>query len=291
MSAQAAILRQNPAPTRRPDRDSVTMSTVALRACRMCLLVLAYDNDERHRFVFAGNRDEYHARPAHEAKWWADAPTVLAGRDLEAGGTWLGITRSGRFAAVTNYRELRNDDGTREKRSRGEIVSEFLKGTVTAEAFVTRLHAVGTRYRGFCLIAGDQSSLWFVSNRDGEPRPLEQGIFGLSNQLLDVPWPKVVRAKAQLEHTLARGASTSALLDMLAERAPAQSATPLDLESGFEHAAASIFVSAPHYGTRCSTAITITRAGDVEFVERSFDSRGAPTGEQRFEFRIEQATQ
>lgn len=254
----------------------------------MCLLVFSHDNHARYRLVLAGNRDEVHARPAQPAAWWTDAPNVLAGRDLEAGGTWLGLTTNGRFAVVTNYREAPSEDATADKLSRGALVSEFLQTDAPAREFVAALHAAGPRYRGFSLIVGDGSQLWSASNRASAPRALERGVYGLSNHLLDVPWPKVVHAKAQLRGILARGASTAALLDMLDERAPLhEAATGTAAESAFERAASAIFVNTPRYGTRCSTVITITHDGDVEFVERSFDSAGTSTGERHFAFRID----
>jgi uncharacterized protein with NRDE domain len=253
----------------------------------MCLLVLSLDQHERYQLVFAGNRDEFHGRPARAAHWWTDAPSILAGRDLEAGGTWLGITRNGRFAAVTNYRET-EPGGHARKASRGELVSNFLRSGEPAAAYAGAVQRAGHRYRGFCLIVGDLSGLWFVSNRADGARRLEPGIFGLSNQLLDVPWPKVVRAKSRLAELLEHDVAPSDLLDLLGDRTLLRDTAPrVGPEAALERAASAIFVSAPSYGTRCSTAITITRGGHVEFAERSFDSLGEPTGEQRFEFRIE----
>jgi uncharacterized protein with NRDE domain len=253
----------------------------------MCLLVLSIDKHERYRLVFAGNRDEFHARPAEPAHWWLDPPGILGGRDLEAGGTWLGVTRTGRLAAVTNYRET-GAVRARDMVSRGELVSGFLSGTDAADAYAARVHRHGHRYRGFCLIVGELSELWFVSNRDTSPRRLDAGIFGLSNQLLDVPWPKVVQAKARLAGLLARDVTVSGLIELLGDRTLLHDEAPrVGPEAGIEQAASAIFVSSPRYGTRCSTAITITHGGQVEFAERSFDSLGEPIGDRRFEFRIE----
>lgn len=253
----------------------------------MCLLVLSLNQHERYQLVFAGNRDEFHGRPAQPAHWWSETPGILGGRDLEAGGTWLGITRNGRFAAVTNYREADSSGGA-QNTSRGALVGDFLRSRETAAAYADSVRRAGDRYRGFCLIVGDPSGLWFVSNRDVRTRRLESGIFGLSNQLLDVPWPKVVRAKSRLAELLEHDVSPSDLLDMLGDRTLLRDTAPrVGPEAGLAQAASAIFVSAPSYGTRCSTAITITHEGLVEFAERSFDSLGERTGEQRFEFRIE----
>ena len=251
----------------------------------MCLLVLSHGTHESYRLVFAGNRDEFHARPAQAAHWWPEAPAILAGRDLEAGGTWLGITAEGRFAVVTNYRETKPKP-LREAPSRGHLVTAFLQGHGTAYEFASTLHSIGDRYRGFSLIVGDGAELWFVSNRDGTPKPLGAGIYGLSNDLLDEPWPKVVLAKERLARLLTRDVAIDDLLELLDDRGSrGRPSTEAD-EPGIERALESIFVETPRYGTRCSTAITIARGGAVEFAERSFDAQGNRTGEARFEFRV-----
>ncbi|HWI99295.1 MAG TPA: NRDE family protein [Burkholderiales bacterium] len=208
----------------------------------MCLILLAWRVPGRPPLVVAANRDEFHARPAAPAAFWEDQPSILAGRDLEARGTWMGISRGGRFAAVTNYR-----GGTepRAAQSRGALVTGFLSGSETAGAYIESVTAKSGSYSGFNLIASDGAELWWMSNRDSEPRRLEAGIYGLGNLLLDSP--DVEPRKRRFEDALASGVAVEPLFSVLAE------ARIVD----------------PRYGTRCSTVFFGRR-----YVERSF----APDG-------------
>jgi uncharacterized protein with NRDE domain len=161
----------------------------------MCLILIAWQAHPDYPLVVAANRDEFFARPTAAAAFWPDAPQVLAGRDLEAGGTWLGVSRQRRFAALTNYRE-----GGRQRvdaRSRGALVADFLTSRASPVAYLTQLETAAAEYNGFNLVVGDGESLAYYSNRgDGQPRWLKPGIYGLSNHLLDTPWPKLASAKA-----------------------------------------------------------------------------------------------
>ncbi|MFL6574021.1 MAG: NRDE family protein [Burkholderiales bacterium] len=208
----------------------------------MCLILLAWQVAGRQPLVVAANRDEFHARPAAPAAFWDDQPGILAGRDLEARGTWMGISRAGRFAAVTNYR-----GGTepRAAQSRGSLVAAFLSGDETAAAYIRSVIPRSGSYSGFNLIASDGAELWWMSNRDSAPRRLEPGIYGLGNLLLDSP--DVEPKKRRFEQALAPGAAVEPLFSVLAE------ARIVD----------------PVYGTRCSTVFFGRR-----YVERSF----APDG-------------
>ncbi|HEX2208992.1 MAG TPA: NRDE family protein, partial [Longimicrobium sp.] len=186
----------------------------------MCLIALALDGHPAYRLVMAANRDEFYARPTAPAEWWSDAPDVLAGRDLREGGTWMGVTRAGRVAAVTNYRdpELAQLQGAP---SRGALVADFLRGSADAEAYARGLARRAARYNGFNLLVGDEGGWFYVSNRAEGVRRLEPGVYGLSNALLDTPWPKVVRAKAAMEDALAAAegdAWDAGLWEMLADR-------------------------------------------------------------------------
>src|SRR6185369_2663270 len=172
----------------------------------MCLILLAWRVPGRPPLVVAANRDEFHARPAAPAAFWEDQPSILAGRDLEARGTWMGISRGGRFAAVTNYR-----GGTepRAAQSRGALVTGFLSGSETAGAYIESVTAKSGSYSGFNLIASDGAELWWMSNRDSEPRRLEAGIYGLGNLLLDSP--DVEPRKRRFEDALASGVAVEPL--------------------------------------------------------------------------------
>ena len=168
----------------------------------MCLILVAWQAHDDYPLVVAANRDEFFARPAAPAAFWRDAPQVLAGRDLEAGGTWLGVSRERRFAALTNYRE-----GGRQlpdARSRGALVAEFVRGRTHLAAYLAQVAATAADYNGFNLFVGDGERLAYYANRgDGRPRWLTPGIYGLSNHLLDTPWPKLASAKAAFAEALA----------------------------------------------------------------------------------------
>jgi uncharacterized protein with NRDE domain len=258
----------------------------------MCLIAFAWQAHADYRLILGANRDEFHARPAAPLDWWPDAPGVLGGRDLQAGGTWLAVARSGRLATVTNYREdLKPQGGLR---SRGELVSRFLSGTESATEFAASVD--GASYAGFSLLAAElgarRSELAYVSNRGDAARSLEPGIYGLSNASLDTPWPKVLRAKSQLQSLLdASVVDVGAMFAMLADRKPGNSddiadAIADDIPPEIARAIAAPFVVTPAYGTRCSTIVVAGTDGKVEVYERRFDSTGAPTGESHVEFTI-----
>lgn len=238
----------------------------------MCLIVVGWRSHPDFPLVVAANRDEFHARPSAPAGRWPDAPTVIGGRDLAAGGTWLGIADNGRFAAVTNIREPGMPPG---ERSRGELTRDFLLGDAAAMSYAQQLD--GERYAGFNLLLGDVDSLVYASNRDGAPRLLPPGIYGLSNHRLDTPWPKLVQARTAFSATLPALPDDAPLFELLADRRiipdPALPATGVPLE--WERLLSAVFVRSENYGTRASTVAWRTRDGHVRLHERSF----APSGE------------
>ncbi|MDH3647329.1 MAG: NRDE family protein [Gammaproteobacteria bacterium] len=248
----------------------------------MCLLVFAWDCHPRYQFVFAGNRDEFHSRPARPAQWW-EGQDLLAGRDEQAGGTWLGVRSDGRFAVVTNFREMhtRRDDA----RSRGELVNGYLQGN---ESF--RSSHTAEQYNGFNLILGDLGNgpLAYQSNR-GEPCEIEPGLHGLSNHQLDTPWPKVTRATKRLRELMKRPSiEADGFMQLLADPQQAKPAELPDTGIGYEleQLLSSVFIVSPDYGTRCSTVVLLDRDGRMQFVERRFDRAGKNVGESRFAFQI-----
>jgi uncharacterized protein with NRDE domain len=252
----------------------------------VCLLVFAWRSHPAYPLVLAGNRDEFHDRPAAPADWWEDAPDVVAGRDLRAGGTWLGANRRGRFAVVTNYREPMEEG--RGPRSRGELVADFLAGDTPPGDYAGEVGARGHAYGGFNLLVGDTGTLAYVSNRGRGPEILPPGIYGLSNHLLDTPWPKLERARARFAETLGDDAEPGAVMQILADRTPAPDEalprTGIGLE--WERLLSPAFISSPLYGTRCTTVLRLSAAGAADLSERRFDAEGRTTGESRFEFRI-----
>ncbi len=248
----------------------------------MCLIVFSWQPAGDFPLVMAANRDEFHARPAEAMGWWEDQPGMLAGRDLKAGGTWLGVSRSGRLATVTNYRE--NIPPIKEQ-SRGDIVTGFTASTDSPSAFLSTLQ--GDRYAGFSALATDGNELAYHSNRAKGTRKLPPGLYGLSNAVLDTPWPKLVRSRTRLDDLLLRGdPSLDDLLDLMQDRRPASAEELADPGLPFEldRALSSPFISMPDYGTRCSSAIVCRADGHIEIAERRFDAAGETTGESRFVF-------
>jgi uncharacterized protein with NRDE domain len=254
----------------------------------MCLILFAHRVSAGYPLVFAANRDELFSRPTAPARFWDDAPHVLAGRDLRAGGTWMGVTRSGRWAAVTNYRGAVPDAG--EPRSRGRLVADYLMGDQTPEGYVERLLPRADEYAGFNLLVGDDERVVYFGNRGGSPRALEPGIYGLSNHLLDTPWPKVERGKRAIQSLLGGGGvpEPESLLEILydTEIAPDDQLPDTGLGRELERLASAPFIVHDQYGTRSSTGLVKTATGAVTFVERTFLPGPVRDGEVRIEFEI-----
>lgn len=259
----------------------------------MCLILLAWHSHPEYPLVFAGNRDEAYGRPSAAADFWKDDPEIFGGRDLELGGTWLGLRRNGRFAAVTNYR----DGPARQPapRSRGELTANFLRGGAEPASYLKKVAPDAALYGGFTLLVGDLDRLYGLSNRGGGVEELAPGVHGLSNHLLNTPWPKILRGKQRVSALLGAGENEliEGLFEALADRSAASSADLPDTGVGAarERELSPAFIAADHYGTRASTVLLIARGGKVIFVERRFGPRGAPLGqtERRFAF-AEKAT-
>jgi uncharacterized protein with NRDE domain len=251
----------------------------------MCLVMVALDFHPDYSLIVAANRDEFYDRPTAPAGFWADAPSVLAGRDLEAGGTWLGVDRQRRLAAVTNYRQGERE--SRAGRSRGRLVSDFLMGGTGAREHMERVRRDAGLYNGFSLITSDAGGLFYFSNREGQVRTLAPGVYGLSNHLLDTPWPKVVSTKTAFGALLTGGASelTADLFALLSDRnRPADHLLPsTGVEPEWEQLLSSAFIVSNDYGTRSSTVVLVGRDGSIVFVERNFGPGGAPGAEARYE--------
>ena len=256
----------------------------------MCLILIAHRADPRYRLVLASNRDEYFRRPTAPADYWSAAPHVLGGRDLDQGGTWLGVATDGRWAAVTNFR-----DGTAPEpgaRSRGALVAGYLCDSTQAQAYVAAVDHSGHQYHGFNLLAGDRAGVHYVSNRHEGPMMLAPGVYGLSNHLLDSSWPKVERGKRALREALARPAGCDALIETmlaaLADRSIAEEhALPsTGISTDWEKRLSAAFIGAPGYGTRACTVLLIDQDGEVHFRERSFGERGELIEDRRYRFAL-----
>ncbi|HXG28936.1 MAG TPA: NRDE family protein [Nevskiales bacterium] len=245
----------------------------------MCLIAFAWRAHPRYELVLAANRDEFHQRPAEAAQFWPEAPQLLAGRDLSQGGTWCGVTRAGRVAAVTNYRDpSRAEPG---KRSRGHLVRDYLLGSRDAETAAEAIEKEKGAYSEFNLLLGDPESLWYVGSRALGPQRITPGVHGISNGAFDLAWPKVRHARAGLEQQLQQDRlEPAALFEVLASRRIAPDGELPDTGVGLqlERFLSAPFIVSPEYGTRASTVLLIARSGEVRFVERRFGPDGTPIG-------------
>ncbi len=238
----------------------------------MCLIVLAYRQKPGFNLVLAANRDEFLDRPTAPLGYNFADGTILAGKDLRGGGTWLGLGANGRLAAITNYRDPARV--TEPAPSRGEILLRYLQSTVTATQFLQGFAEMASRYNGFNLLLADETTLIHYSNITGKTTPLEPGIYGVSNHLLNTPWPKVSRSRELLQRALAENdvIDTDTLFSFLRDTTePEDSLLP---ETGvgleWERRLSPIFIHSPSYGTRSSAVITITDNGEADFYERSY---------------------
>ena len=286
----------------------------------MCLIAFAWKAHPDYTLIVAANRDEWHDRAAAPAAWWSDHPHILAGRDLKAGGTWMGVTRSGRFAAVTNFR----DPGDRKStaRSRGELVTAFLLGDETPAAFLAATKKVAFDYNGFNLIVGDGTSLAYFGSVEGAIEILEPGVYALSNHTLNEPWPKVTMAKSALDAALQaevteearppspptplpcgeRGAKCSllppgeglgmrrAIYAILSDGtvAPDDALPNTGVGIEWERALSPALIVTARYGTRASTILSVANSGGVSFEEHTRANDGAVCGVARFSFELQQ---
>ena len=254
----------------------------------MCLILFAFQAHPRYSLMVAANRDESFARPSEPAAFWPDHPDVHGGRDLEQGGTWLALARDGRFAAVTNYRQ--RPRATAAPRSRGDLTRGYLTGTKPIRDYLADIVQIPEEYRGYSLIAGTLDSLYFCSNRGEGVAPITPGVHGLSNGLLNEPWPKVLRGVSSLRALLdaEEAELEEALFEVLADRHTAPDhmlpSTGATLEHERDRSPA--FILGDHYGTRASTVVLVGRNGEVLYCEKSFGPGGAPAGSTEHRFAL-----
>lgn len=253
----------------------------------MCLILMAWRTHPRYCCIIAANRDEFHDRPAAAAAWWPESRRILAGRDLTAGGTWLGLTRTGRFAALTNFRSpqaLRTDAP-----SRGILVSDWLESDESVPQGLARLQSESARYNGFNLLFSDGARLGVHESMGAAGRELKPGIYGLSNHRLDTPWRKLQRAKAGFARAIDAATGPHELLTVLRDEQPTpdeelpSTGVGLDLERLLSRS----FIRSPHYGTRCSTVVRIETTGTVLFDEWSWTPDGNEAGRSSLQFTLQ----
>ncbi|MBA1273261.1 NRDE family protein [Stutzerimonas azotifigens] len=247
----------------------------------MCLIVFAWRPDHPLPLVVAGNRDEFRDRPTRPLAAWDDAPQIIAGRDLRAGGTWMGVAPGGRFAALTNIRAPGQQSGPL---SRGDLPERFLRGDQEPLAYLQEVANQREQYAGFNLLVGDAGQLCYLNAQEGIPRAVLPGVYGLSNAALDTPWPKLLNAREALQACLAEP-RLEHLLELLADSRQVPDAqlpqTGVSLE--MERLLSSVFIDSPDYGTRTSTALIRHGADRFEIIERSFASGGMVTSEVSFD--------
>lgn len=249
----------------------------------MCLIVLSIGQHPEFPLILAANRDEFHARPTKEARWWPDKPDIVGGRDLQAGGTWLALHRNGRFATVTNFRDAQQP--VPKLLSRGHLVTGFLESRLGPRDYLQTIRESG--YAGFNLIVGTMNEVAYLSNREEGTRSLGPGIYGLSNALLDGPWHKVESTRGKLSSLLAESNINETSLMRLMndrEKAPVSEVVRGDLDFEPAHAVTAPFIVMPDYGTRCTTVVLADNNGNWHFTERRFDPAGRQTGESKFSF-------
>jgi uncharacterized protein with NRDE domain len=240
----------------------------------MCLITFAYKSHPKYSLILAGNRDEFYGRPTRKATFWRDEnhPEILAGKDLEAGGTWLGVHKDGRWAALTNYRDpsIQKEDPP----SRGALVLDYLKYNQTAMEYLDEIAPVAGEYNGFNLLLWDAKNFYHYCNHSKKVTIIKEGIHGLSNALLDTPWPKLTSANQQLEKIVqADNLNKERLFELLSDDTLAdEGELPVTgISKELEKAISSIFIKTDRYGSRCSTLLLIDKEGGIDFTERSFE--------------------
>jgi uncharacterized protein with NRDE domain len=239
----------------------------------MCTILFAYNQNPEFPLILLANRDEFYDRPTEAARVWEDFPDILAGRDLIGGGTWLGVTKQGRFAAVTNYRDPLAPPG---RLSRGNLVADFLKSSEPAPDFLQNVKSAAHEYSGFNLLVGElnarKNEMFYFSNRGAEIKKLEAGLYGLSNHLLDTPWRKVEKGKTALAKLTGRDFRKESFFELLSDASLADDADLPDTGIGYEKEKllSAIFIKTPVYGTRCSTVLTFDKDFRHDFEERVF---------------------
>jgi len=235
----------------------------------MCLIFVAINYHPVYKLVVAANRDEFYSRKTAAANYWEDHPNVLGGRDLQAGGTWMGMSKSGKISMLTNYRDpksIRPDAP-----SRGFLVSDYLINNISPQEYLKQIQP--SIYNGFNLIMGDVDNLWYLSNYKEGIQKLDNGLYGLSNALLDAPWPKIVKGKKKLAPILGKSDLTTAeLMEFLYDTEVATENLPnTGVSVDLEKALSSMFIKTKGYGSRCSTVVLVDKENHVKFSERVYD--------------------
>jgi uncharacterized protein with NRDE domain len=253
----------------------------------MCLIFFSLNHHPQYKLIVAANRDEFYQRKTAPANFWSDYPQILGGRDLEAAGTWMALNKNGRISLVTNYRDLTHLKT--KAPSRGQLVSDYVINGDAPDAYLKKISGRAGEYNGFNLLVGYPDELWYFSNYGQQIKKLTTGVFGLSNHLLDTPWPKVKRGKDKFLQVIAQATiDPEDLFNLLYNEERAEDSLLPDTGIGLERerALSSMFIKTEGYGTRCSTVILINRYNEVLFSERVYDLETFDHKTSRFEFTI-----
>lgn len=251
----------------------------------MCLILFAYKVHPKYKLIVAANRDEFYKRPTAPIHYWEDNPAILAGRDLEKMGTWMGVTSAGRFAALTNYRNPK--EVTTGKQSRGELVEDALNFEGDMKKYMQGLVSRNQQYQGYNLLAGDTKELYYYSNIGQQLQKLEPGIYGVSNHLLNTEWPKVKSGKDGLSQII-HGESENLVEKLMillqnTDPAPDEQLPTTGVSLEWERMLSPLFIESDHYGTRSSTVLLMSEE-DLEYVERVFSNGEESERQFRIEF-------
>ncbi len=253
----------------------------------MCLIFFALHQHPKYKLIVAANRDEFYARKTAPAHFWEDHPNILGGRDLEASGTWMALNKKGKISLITNYRDPANINPNAP--SRGQLVSDFLVNGDTPQEYLNKVSERASQYNGFNLLTGYADQLWYLSNYREGIHKLESGVHGLSNNLLDTPWPKVQRGKEKFSDAISNSViEPDALFELLYDEQRADDQSLPDTGIGLERelALSSMFIKTNGYGTRCSTVILVSHDNQVVFSERVYELDTFAHKTNRFQFSI-----
>lgn len=253
----------------------------------MCLIFFSLHAHPTYKLIVAGNRDEFYNRNTAPAAYWEDHPEILGGRDLEACGTWMAMTRTGKISFVTNFRDPKNINP--KAPSRGQLVSDYLEGDRSPHDYISAVEKKAKDYNGFNLVTGNVEELYYLSNYGNGVEKIQSGFHGLSNHLLETPWPKVTRGKEKLRPLLAKTwIDPEELLDALYDDYPAPDARLPDTGVGLERerVLSSMFIKSPGYGSRCSTVVLVDFSDNVVFLERTYDTTTFQYATRTFEFKV-----
>jgi uncharacterized protein with NRDE domain len=253
----------------------------------MCLIALSWQQHPQYKLILVANRDEFYRRKTLQAHYWSDNPSILAGKDLEAGGTWMGVCQNGKFTALTNYRDIQNLNP--QAISRGNLTAQYLQSDLAPFEYLKGIAMESKQYNGFNLLVGDERNLYYYSNYEGQVRQLKAGVYGLSNHLLDTAWYKVKKLKMKFKEYLQENqVQVSELLDLMHDtEKPADSEvqqTGLDMER--ERMLSPMFIESAEYGTCSSTVLLIDYDNRVQFTERVYETAYRAASEQTFRFEI-----